>query len=155
MLDRMATTGARVTTAAVVALALTGCSGVDRPGLRSVEDELSAKYLQPLTDAGLSYEVEDTCRLALQPADTAWHLVATFAVDAELRDVARVLREEGIRLEGERDPVIVQQEPGDPSGGWNGGLRDGEDGTLLELTFNNVGVEDLPASGGWGEPCAL
>ena len=64
-----------------------------------------------------------------------------------------MLRAEGIRLDGERDPVVVQQEPGDPQGGWNGGLdaRDGR--TVMTLAYGNVDIDSAAEAGGWGEPC--
>jgi hypothetical protein len=135
-------------------LPLASCAGDDH-ALRNVEHELSEKYLRPLSTAGLTYEVQDTCRLALQPADPAWHLQGMFLVDAEQENVATILRNEGIRLNDGRDPIRVQQEPGDPQSGWNGSLAPSGTGTLLALTYNNVDVDGISASGGWGEPCPL
>lgn len=139
-------------------LAVSACAGRGDADLADVEQKLTERYLQPLAAAGLNVRTQDTCRLDLIfPPDPVWraqHLQASYIVEAPVDEVADVLDEEGIRLVRDRDPMIVQQEPGDPQGGWNGGLaRQAGDRTSLVLTYNNVDVDSLAASGGWGEAC--
>ena len=136
---------------AVAICALAGCASNDDLG--AVEQKLSDKFLLPLTNAGLEYRVEDTCRLALQPADPTWHLQASYVVDATVAQVAAVLKAEGVRLNRQRDRV--QQEPSNPQGGWNGSLGSNNGTTSMVLTYDNVDVPGVAQSGGWAEACAL
>lgn len=80
--------------------------------LTDVEQKLTDGYLQPLTAAGFLVRTEDTCRLDLSPAEPVWrlqHLQASYIVEAPVSEVADVLSEEGVRLNRERDPIVVQQ----------------------------------------------
>lgn len=137
----------------VLILHLVGCGGSDSTALSDAEEQLSENFLRPLLTAEMAYRVQDTCRLALQPADAAWHLQASYLVDAPLREVAETLAAAGVRLNGNRSPVVVQQEPSQPQSGWNGGLESVGQETRVSLTYNHVAVESVANSGGWGEPC--
>lgn len=98
--------------------------------------------------------VENTCHLERDSDDEPWHLEIQVGIDAEADEVAQILQAEGVAVARDREPMLVQQEPDDPAGGWNGALGPSRDGgSFLGLTYNNVALDGLPDAGGWAEVC--
>jgi hypothetical protein len=139
-------------TAASISLLLSGCTG--NPDVDRAESELSEHYLEPLTGAGMRYKVQRTCNIDGVPAPGKWHLEVELRVTTTVSELATTLENAGAVVVSDRDPMIVQQNPGKPESGWNGSVRAGEHGaSLLGLTYNNVEIESPQSALGWAEVC--
>jgi hypothetical protein len=106
-----------------------------------------------LVAAGMAVEAEDTCRYPAQSATQPWHLNVRLTVEAPPARVAVVLEAEGIVVRGDREPMVVQQFPGNPRDGWNGALDWEGDHSVLGLTYNNATPSRSAAAIGWAEVC--
>lgn len=135
---------------AVVALIAAGCATT---AVESVNAALAEHYLEPFDAAGISYTVVSTCHLERRAASESWHLEVQVRIDAEQREVADVLEAQGVVLRRDRDPMHVQQEPGEPDQGWNGALESSDGDALLGLTYNNVTPDGPAEVGAWAEEC--
>ena len=153
-----------VRTGAVVLLAgvLTGCGG----NVEDAEEQLSEHFLDPLTDAGLTAVVEETCRYGGRPVEEVWHLQTYIRVQAPKQDVVDALAEGGgVFVESEREPRPVWQEgtqPGARGGGgvfgrghhgWHGSVSADDDEAVLQVVFNNAEHDGLEGVLGWAEIC--
>jgi hypothetical protein len=140
----------RLAGAAIVVWLAAACNtGSD---VADVEAALVDHYLDPLTEAGMTASVQSACRYA-GPTDHPWHLDVALRLDAPPERVADVLEQEGMVVRRDRDPMIVQQIPGAPSGGWNGSLEAWEEGSVLNLVFNNVMPAGWSGAVGWADVC--
>lgn len=134
-------------------LLATGCSGSP---VDTADSALADHFLDPLRRAGVDYAVEDTCHLQRDSETEPWHLEVRVRIDGDPDRVAPLLEAEDVVLVGDRAPMTIQQEPGDPADGWNGVLEAGGDGaSTLGLTYNNVVLEGAGEAGGWAEVCRL
>lgn len=115
---------------------------------------LAEHYLEPLQSADVSFTVSSTCHLDVPSLpEEPWHLEVLIEVNADTERVADVLAAQDVVLRRDRDPMVVQQEPGKPQQGWNGGLASADDGALLSLTYNNVTPGSFAEAGAWTEAC--
>jgi hypothetical protein len=128
-----------------------GCAASTEVG--DVAPLLTEGFLDPLAAAGLPATVTDTCRYAGPAEDERWHLSVELRVAADEKRVAAALLDAGVVVVRDREPMIVQQFPGRPSDGWNGGLRADRAATVLGLVFNNARHTSGPAALGWSEIC--
>jgi hypothetical protein len=135
----------------ILLLGLVAGCGASRD-VADVERMLAERYLKPLEAAGIHATVESACRYRGE-FDAPWHLSTSLRLDAAPARVAKVLADEGIVVDGDRDPMIVQQIRNDPSHGWNGSLTSAEGGSTLGLVFNNATRSDHFAALGWADIC--
>jgi hypothetical protein len=134
----------------VVGLAA-GC-GASRD-VDDVETALVEHYIDPLAAAGITAKVEDTCRYAEHSAEEPWHLEVELRLDAPPQQVADVLESEGMVVSRDREPMLVQQIPGNPRDGWNGVLATSGDDSTLGLVYNNATHSAWSGAVGWAEAC--
>lgn len=139
---------AGVALALATALAVSASSPpVDVHGASSLLDE---GFVQPLVDRSIPIEVTETCRYEIMDGDTHQHLDVELRLGADSHHVAEVLSAAGVVVDG----GTVQQFPGRPADGWNGGLRaDTTGSSSLGLVFNNVSLSDGDLASGWAETC--
>jgi predicted Zn-dependent protease len=135
---------------AVAAVLVAGCSA---DGIESVNAALEDRYLDPLQAADIDFAVENTCHLQRATASEPWHLEVRVQIDADANRVADILQAQDVVLVRDRDPMMVQQDRGDATRGWNGVLEKSDAGALLGLTYNNVTPGGLGEAGGWAEVC--
>jgi hypothetical protein len=128
-----------------------GC-GASR-AVDDVETTLVEHYIDPLAAAGITANVEDSCRYASHSAEELWHLDVKLRLDAPPRQVADVLESEGMLVSRDQEPMHVQQIPGNPRDGWNGVLATSGDGSTLGLVYNNVTHSSWSGAVGWAEVC--
>jgi hypothetical protein len=129
-----------------------GCSGSP---VDTVDSDLASHFLAPLESAGVSYTIENTCHLQRDADTDPWHLEVRVRIDGDRDRVARLLEAQDVVVATDRDPMIIQQERGDPANGWNGVLDAGDGGSALALTYNNVVLDSVGEAGGWAEVCRL
>jgi hypothetical protein len=137
--------------AALTAAALLA-AGCTTTSVESVNTALAEHYLEPFDSAGILYTVVSTCHLERR-AGSAWHLEIQVRLDADQGEVADILEEQGVVLRRDRDPMVVQQQPGEPDRGWNGALESSDGGARLGLTYDNVEPDGPAEVGGWAEVC--
>lgn len=135
--------------ALIAAVVMAGCAGV--PDVGAAESELSDQYLKPLKEAGIGVGQPQRCNLDGPEAKERMHLVVYVDLSASPNDVARHLAERGVEIRTDRDPMIVQQNPGQPERGWNGTLQARPAGSRLGLTYNNVRGQGPGAT--WAKLC--
>jgi hypothetical protein len=136
--------------AVVSALLTAGCSSSAVDGVRSA---LDGHFLEPLRQADVSFAVENTCHLRRDSDAELWHLEVRVRIDADRHQVARILEAEDVVV---TDAMVIQQERGNPQGGWNGVLEVSAGGaSSLGLTYNNVDIDGVDEAGGWAEVCRL
>ncbi len=140
----------RITGALLVLSLVAGCGASHDIG--DVEERLARHYLEPLAAAGIDAAVLETCRYR-GSVDEPWHLSIELRLDATQGRAADVLQGEGMVVLRDRDPMIVQQIPDNPSDGWNGVLAGKGDGSLLTLVYNNVRHSGWSGAVGWAESC--
>jgi hypothetical protein len=133
----------------VVWLAAACTTGND---VADVEAVLVDHYLDPLAETGITASVQSACRYA-GPVDLPWHLDVALRLDAAPERVADFLEREGMVVRRDREPMTVQQVPGAPNQGWNGTLRASEQGSVLNLVFNNVTRSGWTGAVGWADVC--
>jgi hypothetical protein len=129
---------------------LSGCAADH--SVAGVEDVLIDNYLEPLADAGIAVTVQNACRYA-GDLTAPWHLSVALRLDAPEDRVARFLEEEGMVVRNDREPMIVQQIPGDPTDGWNGSLAAAGERSVLTLVFNNAERSGWSGTVGWSDSC--
>lgn len=145
--------GLATLTVALVAPACAGITAPAEPTTASVEDALAQRFLDPLRAAGIEVTIDRTCHLERRSLEEPWHLEAQLRIAAAADTVANVLEAQDVVVVRDRSPMVVQQERGAPSDGWNGGLeRVADDASRLGLTFNNVTVEE-PVADDWADQC--
>jgi hypothetical protein len=137
----------------ILAAAMLFAAGCATTAVESVNTALAEHFLEPFETAGIPYTVESTCHLQRRTASENWHLEVRVQIDADRREVADILEAQGMVLARDRDPMHVQQEPGEPGLGWNGALESSNGGTQLGLTYNNVEPVGPAEVGGWAEAC--
>jgi hypothetical protein len=141
-----------IATAASLAVLLGGCTA--NPDLDRAESELSEHYLEQLPGAGMRYTFQRTCNIDGATAPGKWHLQVELRVMTTVPQLAELFANAGAVVVSDRDPIIVQQNPGKPESGWNGSVRAGEHGaSLLGLRYNNVEIESPQSALGWAEAC--
>jgi hypothetical protein len=86
-------------------------------------------------------------------SEESWHFEVQLQIDADPGEVADILEAQGVALRRDRDPMVVQQEPGEPALGWNGAIGSSDGGAMLGLTFNNDTPDGPAEVGGWAEVC--
>jgi hypothetical protein len=118
-----------------------------------VDAALEDRYLEPLRSADIDLTVENTCHLQRATDAEPWHLDIRVQVDADAGRVADILEAQDVVLHRDRDPMMVQQDRGHATRGWNGVLETSEGGAMLGLTYNNVRSGGLGEAGGWAEVC--
>jgi hypothetical protein len=137
---------------AVVAVVLVVERGPSSKSVAESERQLRSGFLQPLNDAGLTFEVLDACHYARTSQQDAWHLAVKIAVDASVPDVADTLAQHVVVV-ADRDQPVVQQFRGQPGRGWNGIIEAPQGRTLVELAKNNVHTSEASIGVGWMSVC--
>jgi hypothetical protein len=135
---------------AAAALFAAGCATT---AVESANTALVEHYLEPFDSAGIPYTVVSTCHLERRAAAESLHLEVQLRIDADRRRVADILEAQGVVLRRDRDPMGVQQEPGEPDLGWNGVIESSDDDAPLGLTYNSVEPDGPAEVGGWAEVC--
>lgn len=141
-----------ITIALVGVLLTAGCSA----STMDFDSALDGHFLEPLQQADIAFAVENTCHLQRDTDSEPWHLEVRVRIDADRDRVAPLFEAQDVILDRDRNPMTIQQQPGDPAGGWNGVLEASDDGaSSLGLTYNNVVVDGVAEAGGWAEVCRL
>jgi hypothetical protein len=146
----VARTWIRLGGAFLAVLLAAGCGG--SRDVNDVEKMLVEHYLDPLDSAGITTSVESACRYA-GPVAAPWHLSIELRLDAPQQRVADFLKSEGIVVVADRQPMIVQQIPDNPTEGWNGTLAASGDKSILALVYNEATRSDWSGAVGWAEVC--
>ena len=135
----------------VSVLLTAGCSASE---VDAVDSALDGHFLEPLQRADITFVVVNTCHLRRDSDAEPWHLEVRVRIDDDRERVAQLLEAEDVVLDRDRSPMTIQQEPGNPAGGWNGVLETSDGGaSSLGLTYNNVDLDGVAAAGGWAEVC--
>jgi hypothetical protein len=101
----------------------------------------------------IAFAVENTCHLPRATASEPWLLEGRVQIDADADRVADILQAQVVVLVRDRDPMIVQQDRGNATRGWNGVLEMPDGGAPLGLTYDDVTSGGLRDTGGWAEVC--
>ncbi|MCH7788985.1 MAG: hypothetical protein IH940_06035 [Acidobacteria bacterium] len=139
---------------ALTALVLPACGEDEDPSSHGLESSLEAGFIDPLTDAGIGYEVLDTCQYNDNDGETEkWDFATQIYVDATPETVTKTLAATVGLIDAEVDPILVQQSADDPDIDWSGSLVPSGDGVRLELINHNANVGSTGPLVGWQEIC--
>jgi hypothetical protein len=148
---RASRAGIRLVAASLLVGLASGCSPAE--DVDGLEATFAQHYLDPLDAAGITASVTRTCRFD-DPVDAPWHLSVQVAIDAPQERVAKVLTDADVVVVGHREPMIVQQIPGEPGVGWDGILAASGSRSTLSLEHSNATHSGWSDALGWGEVCA-
>jgi hypothetical protein len=129
-------------------------AGRDPKSMAASERQIRSGFVDPLVHSGLSVEVLDACHYD-RSRGAAWHLSVKLAVAASPDVVTRALRATThvVIVHADTSSPGVQQYPGEPNRGWNGGYAVSGNRTLISLVKNNVHTSDSSIPVAWMPIC--